>query len=329
MKILLFQLDGKLPNLALMRVAAYHLQRGDEVELRGPGEMERRLWDSGEEFVYASLIFEKTRPLVEILTRSWPSALVGGTGWNVETKLEDFGIEPGPVDYSLYPDFAASIGFSQRGCRLRCPFCVVPRKEGRVSEAGTIHEIWRGEPYPKHIILLDNDFFGQPAWRERLDEMVDGRFRVNFNQGINVRFITEETAAAVASVDYRGGKDFKRRVLYTAWDNRKDERRVLAGLELLAKYGVKPYHVTVYMLIGYWPREKVDDWLYRAARLREFGALPYPMPFVRNPETVGFQRWVVGGYDRRGIEWADWVRAKYQPKNLGTKEPKPCHRPEP
>jgi hypothetical protein len=40
------------------------------------------------------------------------------------------------------------------------------------------------------------------------------------------------------------------------------------------------------------------------------------MPFVRTPELVGFQRWVIGAYDKR-IPWRDWAAARYQPSNLG------------
>ena len=56
--------------------------------------------------------------------------------------------ETGPLDYTLYPEYLHSIGFTQRGCRLHCPFCVVPRKEGRVQPVATIAAIWRGDPGP-------------------------------------------------------------------------------------------------------------------------------------------------------------------------------------
>lgn len=107
----------------------------------------------------------------------------------------------------------------------------------------------------------------------------------------------------------------KARRLHTAWDNRKDRERLFAGLERLVRYGVKPDHIMVYMLIGYWPGETVRDWEYRRAELRAFGARPYPMPFVRNRETVGFQRWVVGAYDKR-VSWDDWIAADYEPRRL-------------
>ena len=71
----------------------------------------------------------------------------------------------------------------------------------------------------------------------------------------------------------------------------------------------------MYILIGYWPGETEADWLYRQARLRAFGARPSPMPYVRTPATVGFQRWCVGAYDKR-IPWAQWQAAGYRPERV-------------
>ena len=91
-------------------------------------------------------------------------------------------------------EFDGSIGFTQRGCRLKCGFCVVPKKEGKNRSVKTIADIWRGDPYPRHLHLLDNDFFGQPReqWQARVDEIIDGKFKVCLNQGINTRMIDDE-----------------------------------------------------------------------------------------------------------------------------------------
>ena len=313
LRVLLFQLDGKVPNIALMRIAAHHRALGDSVQFRWTGSPARELWDKPDR-VYASAIFEKTRPAVEKLREEFPGAVVGGTGVRVESTLEEVGISTIEQDYSIYPRWRQSIGFTQRGCRLRCSFCVVPRKEGAMRPEKTIAEVWRGEPWPRELILLDNDFFGQAGWRDRIAEIRGGKFKVSFNQGINVRFITDEAAEAIASIDYRDDS-MKAKRIYTAWDNRKDEDRLFAGLQRLTAAGIKPDHIMVYMLIGYWPGETEDDWIYRQAKLREFGCRPYPMPFIRNRETVGFQRWVIGAYDKR-ISWAKWKAAKFQPANL-------------
>lgn len=320
-QILLLQLDGKLPNLALMRIARWHRDRGDRVVLRRAVNHCAIQPQLGDHFkrVYASAIFERTRPLVSEVHHTYPQAVIGGTGVSLTTTLSAAGIpENTPPDYQDYPEFQASLGFTQRGCRLRCEFCVVPAKEGNITHAATIAELWRGEPWPRHIHLLDNDFFGQPAWPARIAELRAGGFKVSFNQGINVRFLTPETAAAIASVDYRDDS-FRVRRIYTAWDNRKDASRVLRGLELLRDAGVKPDHIMVYMLVGYWPGETAEDREHRRRMLRDFGARPYPMPYVRTPEMVGFARWVIGAYDKR-IAWADWERANYRPERLGAVE---------
>lgn len=318
MTVLLLQFDGKLPNLALMRLAAHHRAHGDEVVLRRTAnvrsvqpQLGEPVWDR----VYGSLIFERTRPVAEAAQAAYPSIVLGGTGWDVALTLESLGVWSQEVDYADYPLWQSSLGFTQRGCRLRCSFCVVPRKEGKPVAVGSVGDIWRGEPWPRHIHLLDNDFFGVPEWRDRIAELREGGYRVSFNQGINARMLTDETAAAIASVDYRDDS-MKVKRIYTAWDNRKDEARLFAGLEALVRHGVKPDHIMVYMLIGYWPGETAEDREYRRRRLREFGARPYPMPFERTPELTGFQRWVIGAYDK-AIPWSDWSRAQYRPERLG------------
>ncbi len=321
MNVLLLQLDGKLPNVALMRVAAHHRARGDAVTLRKAGTggaIGRQLGDDFER-VYASLIFERTRSVGAAVAREYPGSVIGGTGWNIARRLEDVGIATEEQDYSIFPNYRASIGFTQRGCRLRCRFCVVPRKEGRVRAAQTIEQLWRGEPWPRDLALLDNDFFGQPGWREHVAAINGGGFRVSLLQGINARFLNDDSAAAMASMNYRS-IDFKTRRLYTAWDRTQDQRRLFDGLDALVRHGVKPDHVMVYMLIGFEHGETHADRDYRRQRLRDFGARPYPMPFTRTPELLAFQRWVVGAYDKQ-IPWQEWTAAKWNPRKLQRRRP--------
>ena len=315
--VLLLQLDGSLPNLALLRIAGHHRQAGDRVEFRRcshPKAVERGLYDVPYERVYASLIFEKTRPLAERLRHVYPRVILGGTGWDLTTTLTTHGIpEDGQPDYSDHPNYPHSIGFSQRGCRLKCSFCIVPRKEGGIADGTPIKRIWRGEPCPKNLVLLDNDFFGHPLWRDRIQEIRNGGFHVNFSQGINARFLTAETAEAIASISY-WDSDFRRHRLYTAWDNRRDEGRLFAGLDCLKFAGIPPGNVMVYVLVGYDHVTRTgrghitDDDVYRVNQLRAWGADPYPMPFVRTPETIGFQRWVARFACKRGVTWEEYQR---------------------
>lgn len=324
--VLLLQLDGKLPNLALMRIAAHHRALGDDVTIKSApsrGRIKKSKWVDGlkagrfvYDRVYGSTIFECSRELAEVVRAVYPDITLGGTGWDTTATLEELGIG-WACDYSIYPGFDASIGFTQRGCRLRCPFCVVPHKEGRNVSADSVASLWRGEPWPRHLLLLDNDFFGQPGWREKAEDMSSGGFRVCFSQGINVRLLDHTAAEALAAIDCRDDS-FRSKRIYTAWDSRKDGERVFAGLDLLTSVaGFTPDQIMVYMLIGYQPTETLEDRLYRQSRLREYGCRPYPMPFVRTPELVGFQRWCISSCDKR-VTWREWEAAKYQPRNLHT-----------
>lgn len=337
MNVLLLHLDGKLPNIALMRVAAHHRSLGDTVTLKRVGNKGRLAsieWLLGDEFerVYASAIFDLTKPLVQRVLELRPDAIVGGTGVDVARSLEDFGITTKEQDYGVYPDFRESIGFSQRGCRLKCEFCVVPRKEGAARPEQSVAGIWRGDGHPRDLVLLDNDFFGVPDWREKIAEMRAGKFRVCFCQGINARMISDEAAQAIASVDYRDTR-FKAKRIYTAWDNRKDESVLFRGLERLKAAGVKPDHVMVYMLIGFWAGETHADREHRRRRLREWGARPYPMPY-RSPEFPlstlelnGYARWVIRRADVMGVTWEEFERAKYRPEKLGDRHVAQRHLP--
>jgi hypothetical protein len=312
MRVLLYQLDGKLPNIALMRVAAHHRTQGDDVELRhARHSVQRGLWDQPD-IVYASLIFEKTRPLAQELLRAFPQAIIGGSGWDESVTVEQHGIKTLRQDYSDYPAFRSSIGFSQRGCRLNCHFCKVPRMEGKVRKEQSILNIWRGEPWPKELLLLDNDFFGQKEWRDEIDAIKTNHFKVSFNQGINARMLSDEAAAAIASVDYRAD-DMTAKRIYTAWDNIGDESPLFRGLNSLTKHGVKPDHICVYMLIE--STTITHEVLYRQAKLRDFGCRPYPMPMIRTKETVGFQRWVVRRADLI-VPWDQFKAADYRPERL-------------
>jgi hypothetical protein len=311
----LVHVDGNLPNLALMRLSTYFRSRGEEVRLvRGTGQ--RQLWDPPGE-VYASSIFDFSgarRRAIDAEWSAWGPVRWGGTGVRVESSLADLDAEVDweaiAPDYSLYPGEERSIGFTQRGCRLRCGFCVVPRKEGAARSVRTVPEIWRGEGNPKKLLLLDNDFFGQPEWRARVEEIRIGRFSVCLSQGINIRMVNEESAAALASIEYRDN-DFERRRLYTAWDNLGDEKVFRRGVELLERAGVPPRHLMVYMLVGYAPAETWERIFHRFNALVALGCRPYPMVFdgAARPDLKAFQRWVVMGL-YRSCAWRDYRDAR-------------------
>jgi hypothetical protein len=294
MKIRLTHIDGKLPNLALMKLAHWH--RGDEVYFTK--HVERGLFEGTYDAVYGSAIFSYSANRVDVFRSQFPDAILGGT-WNIaepQTVEQRIGVdEYENYDYSIYPAFDASLGFTQRGCRLKCGFCVVPKKEGKPRSVNTIAQIWRGDPYPKHLHLLDNDFFGQPReqWEARLDEVCSGGFKICLNQGINVRLIDDDAAAALATIQYYDDS-FTTRRLYTAWDNLKDEKVFMRGVDRLSTAGIPPSHLMVFMLIGW---DKAETWervFYRFNKMVALGIRPYPMVYGDRDRRIE-----LGGFNQR------------------------------
>lgn len=291
--------DGGLPNLALMRLGAWFKACGHHVRLLHRPEEHPR----GQR--YPSMTFGSSIFSYSARQRArwdaWGPVWWGGTGVNVTSSLTELNDEVDwdsiAPDYSLYPGFSASLGFLTRGCRLRCGFCVVPRKEGKPHAVAGVHDVWRGAPHPRHLHLLDNDAFAPTLrghWLEAVREMREGCFRVCFSQGLNLRLVDDESAAAVASLHYTGHCFTKRR-LFTAWDNLGDEAVFRQGIATFARAGVPARHLTVYMLIGYDARETWDDILYRFMELVAMGCEPFPMVYDRaaRPDLCAFQRWAL------------------------------------
>ena len=280
-----------------MKLAHFHRSKGDTVTFSR--RVHRDMFEPDYDRVYGSAIFAFSTRRLEAFQKEWPEAIVGGTGTtSLQTVEQVLGDEHEFYDYSDYPKFPFSIGFTQRGCRLRCKFCVVPAKEGKPRSVNSINDIWRGDPHPRKLMLLDNDFFGQDQWRKRIEEIRAGAFKICLNQGINVRLINDEAAEALATIDYRDDSFTNKRV-YTAWDNLGDEKIFFRGMDTLERAGIPGKSVMAYMLIGYKPDETMDEILYRFNRMVERGSLPYPMVFNNaRRDLKRFQRWAVRGFYR-------------------------------
>jgi hypothetical protein len=316
----LINIDSEMPNIALAKLNHWHKEQGHQVELRN--RVDRDIWEPMPDIAYASSIFTKSEERRARFRQNFPTGLISGTGVDEVTggvSVEEIiGLERGSWDYenydfSIYPDFVDSIGFSQRGCRMKCKFCGVPTKEGKPVSVNAISAIWRGEPYPRHIHLLDNDFFGQPDWREKIAYIRDGEFKVCMSQGINIRLINDEGAKAFSTIKYCN-KDFTKRRLYTAWDLIGNEDVFFRGIDILENNGIPPDHVMAYMLIGWAKDETWERIWYRFTKMVERGISPYPMVFAepgKKPrrDLKAFQRWVLNrGGMYRWISWGDYDR---------------------
>ncbi len=298
MKVALYDVDSKIPNLALMKLARHHNERGDDVEEYLP------LMASTYDKIYASKIFDYTDG-----TMLNPDQMeIGGTGYNKAVLPPE--VEALQPDYTLY-NYPHNIGFTMRGCRFRCKFCVVPDKEGAVSQQSTINEIWQQRD-SDFVVLLDNDFFGNPSWADRIAEIRKYDLRVSFSQGLNIRIITEEQAEALASVEFRtlGGK---MKQVHFAWDQwgKGTEKLIDEGLARVMAAGIKPYQMAFFVLVGFNTTEEQD--LYRINKLHDYGCDAFVMPYNRkDPYQKALSRWN-NRFIWRSVPWEEYQYGSWDP----------------
>lgn len=241
MKIGLIDVDGhNFPNLALMKISAYHKAKGDEVEWCIP----LLHYD----IVYQSKVFDDTYSNDIDFTPLADKIIKGGTGYGLDNKLPDK-IEHQYPDYHLYEDKIpwirdTSMGFLTRGCPRACHFCIVAEKEGRCSKkVADLSEWHHNQPYIK---LLDPNILAYREHMDLLQQLADSKAYVDFTQGLDARLLTEESIALINQI--------RLKEIHFAWDYMKEEKAVLSGLLLYKKYAKhKPHghYGAVYVLCNY------------------------------------------------------------------------------
>lgn len=323
MKIGLNDYDGKLPNLALMKLSTYHKRRGDNIYF---GHVPR---DADK--VYCSILFSWNQAKASKLQYVYPKIEFGGTGYDI-TKALPPEVEACAPDYALYNQQEVysricrgigtreskldkadticnmGIGFTSRGCVRKCAFCIVPRKEGKLRQANEISDIIR--PESDVITLLDNNLTADPYCLDKLAEIRDRGLWVDITQGVDVRLMTEEKAKALGEVRHL-------RSLHYAWDLMEHEEAILRGIEILSRF-VKKWRQMCFMLVGF--NTSFEQDMYRFHKLTEIGISPYVMIYNKQGDTRlnHFARWV-NGRIYKACRWDDympWVRVQGEIKEV-------------
>lgn len=263
MKISLLDLDmnGRhkaFPNLALMKLSAFYQKRGHEVFLNFP------LIQA--DLTFASCVFTWNLPNTIGLP---PDVDIGGTGIDLIKELPEK-VEHIMPDYDLYPDMTYSLGFTSRGCIRNCPWCIVHDKEGDIKPWARIYEFW--DRRHKGIVLLDNNLLAAPNWKTTLRDIVEEGLWVDFNQGLDIRLVTEEVAVCLSQL--------RTRQLRFAFDDISYEEDVKRGIRLLTNAGIRSRKLQFYVLYGF-PGDRTA--VRRMKILQEFNVDIYPMAY-RGPD---------------------------------------------
>lgn len=288
MRIGLIDVDGgkNFPNLVLMKISAWHKGKGDSVEWYDAmfgGYFDR---------VYLSKVFSFT-PDYDLYIDA-DEVIKGGSGYciDVEDGKEVFHPErdrqlPDEIehiypDYSIYPELTkdTAYGFLTRGCPRGCSFCIVKDKEGRCSrKVADLSEFWNGQ---RKIVLCDPNILACKDWRSLLQQLIDSKAEVDFNQGLDIRMMTPEKIAMLNQIRIKQ--------IHFAWDRFEDKGMVLPKFEMwanLSKYN-SSHKVIVYTLVNH--TSTLDQDLERIYTLRDMGLWAYVMIYDKEHCSKVYKR---------------------------------------
>ena len=313
MKIGLIDVDGhNYPNIPLMKISAWHKQQGDHVAWYQPmfsGHMDK---------VYMSKVFSFTPDYEYFIDAD--TVIRGGSGYaismvdgkEVYDATKDNSLPPEIEhmypDYSLYPEETkdTAYGFLTRGCPRGCGFCHVAAKEGKCSvKVADLSEFWRGQ---KNIVLCDPNILDCPDWKDLLQQLIDSKAWVDFNQGLDIRLMTDEKADMIRKI--------KVKHVHFAYDNYKDKDFIEPMFKKFKDVtGWGRNKVIVYVLTNFDSTEEQD--MHRIIFLR---GLDF-QPDVRIYDKANTKR---GDYVRRLQRWVNsprifWSVDSFDEYNAGIK----------
>lgn len=289
MKIGLIDVDGhgNFPNLALMRLSAWHRKQGDTVE-----------WWNGfchYDRVYMSKVFTFTPDIDTVIDAD--EIIRGGTGYKDYGSLPPE-IEATAPDYSIYPSVDYAIGFLTRGCIRNCPWCIVPKKEGRIRPAATWEEIKR--PDSNKIVFMDNNVLASSHGLQQIESMGGEKVWVDFNQGLDARLVTPEAAELLARLRWI-------EYVRLACDTDEMIPIVERAVAYMREAGIAKYRFFAYVLV-----QDVGAAERRAIALRKMGVTPFAQPYrdfdggEPTREQKAFARWCNNKAIFKSCTWKDY-----------------------
>jgi len=235
MKISLIDFDEtSMPNLALMKLSAWHKKQGHETDFYYP-------LFSKPDMIYISTVFKFNK---KILPNERCDIHIGGTGFDssyggaiYHEKLSDE-IEHICPDYNLYLNMDYSMGFITRGCIRKCGFCIVPKKEGAIRFNAKASEFQRH----KKLVIMDNNILACEAGINELKEIAKTETKIDICQGLDFRLVDGSIAALISELKWI-------RQIRTACDSDNNFEAVKKAVELLNAKGVRSRRIFCYCLV--------------------------------------------------------------------------------
>lgn len=319
----------RFPNLACMKLSAYHKNIGDSVILK----MDYKNIE-GYDTVYVSKVFTDTEVPDEPIDKhnkncnnicDWyksnkflhkKNIKYGGTGFFYDKAPDlSYEIEHMMPDYHLYDEWVNeqmlngtsknelkyyldySIGFLTRGCFRKCSFCV-NRSKDKCVIASPVEE-FLDKTRPK-ICLQDDNFFACKDWKKLINDLKNTEKRFQFKQGLDERLLTTDKIEELFSCKTDGDLIF-------AFDNIEDKNIIEEKLKMIRLlYPNNKKTIKFYTFCGcdrtgayndeFW-KQDIFDVFKRIKILMEYKCIPY---------ITRFERYVDSPYKGMYINLARW-----------------------
>jgi len=265
------------PNLAACaKLAAWHKQQGDNVEWYTPFSHYDR--------VYMAKVFNFSPDFGYVINNA-DEIVKGGTGYDVHSRLPEE-VDRTQPDYSIYPEIPKdyAYGFLTRGCPNKCPWCVVPVKEGRIVPYMDVDEIAVDGRH--NLVLMDNNILAAGDYAvEQLNKIIERGYHVDFNQALDARLVTDDFAQLLAKVKWLENNRIR-----FGCDTHKQIDDCEHAIELLEHYGFHGQFFLYTMIGGKNDLEecysRINHWRQRMLQAREkrdrCNTYPHAQPY-RDP----------------------------------------------
>lgn len=248
LRVVLHDVDSRIPNLALMKLSAFYKSGGAEVllnKVRSP----RPAPPVEADLHLASMVF-RTEPSADkvaaLISLYGDRIAIGGSGYSLEKRLPEEAEQCFP-DYSLYHHRLFAIGFLTRGCNKRCPFCIVPAKEGRIKLRASSFDDFVPRDQ-RNVLLLDDNLLSFDGVHSLLQEMIDRDYAVNFSQTLDIAYLDETKFELLRRIDTRNAR-FTKRMIYFSLNFPPTVRLFRERRDLLKGFGKDA--VAVVCLFGF------------------------------------------------------------------------------
>lgn len=304
MKIGLVDVDGHAkkkkwgatiyPNLALAKIARYWRNRGGQISWASPMEHY--------DIVYMSKVFNFSPDDTYIYDAD--KIIKGGTGYDPLSQLPDE-IDRLQPDYSIYPNIPkdTAYGFLTRGCPNKCRWCVVPKKEGAIRPYMDVDEI--AIDGRRKLVLMDNNILAAGDYCiQQLQKIIERGYRVDFNQALDARLVTDEIAQLLAKVKWLDNNRIR-----FGCDTHGQIAECERAMNMINRYGFTGQYFLYTMLTSDFREcyERITYWWHRTQETRASHQGRYVYPHAQPYRDPNNPHHIIPQWQK---DMAGWVNKK-------------------